>query len=113
MRNELSSIPLSSLCECLIINIDHSGNPGTHWTSLFVNNGSCFYFDPFGLRPPHEIVQYMDNKPDVVDRYFNTFPIQSPDEVTCGHYCIYMLIKLSNWNEKFYMILDELYKIKQ
>ena len=35
MRNELNE-SRSTKNECLIINIDHSDNPGTHWTCLFI-----------------------------------------------------------------------------
>ena len=134
MRNEINSIPLTSLPQCLIINMDHSNNPGTHWTSLFITHDCCIYFDSFGLKPPNEITHFLDRnratgiQGTAIDRhcsatdrhgsdtdrhrYFNTFPIQSPDDVTCGHYSIYLLFKLSNCHEKFYNILNELYETK-
>ena len=42
-------------------------------------------------------------------RVYNSFSIQKPDEVICGHYCIYVLYKLSSGDD-FYDVLDELYR---
>jgi len=102
MRDELEKN--QSRNECLILNTDHSRNEGTHWCSLFTKNGESFYFDPFGIQPPLEIVNYC-KEPGL----YSTFEIQKPSDVICGHFCIYLLYKLSN-GEGFYKILDELYK---
>lgn len=106
MRDELPST--ASHNECLILNIDHSKNDGTHWTCLFIENDTVYYFDSFGFAPPLEVVRYC---PNTAKRNYNTFKIQKPEEVICGHYCIYMLLALSN-GSTFYNILDELYRIK-
>ena len=37
---------------CGIINLDNNNGPGTHW----VCNVDSFYFDPFGLPPPENIL---------------------------------------------------------
>ena len=39
MRDELNKNNEVTKNECLILNIDHSDNSGTHWTCLFVKNG--------------------------------------------------------------------------
>ena len=90
--------------ECLVLNIDDDKNPGTHWVALFIENGVSYYFDSFGFDPPEEIKEYCKEK-----LYSNTFKIQLPDEVICGHYCIFMLFRLSNGYD-FYEVLDELYR---
>jgi hypothetical protein len=92
--------------ECLIINLDHSSNNGTHWTCLFIENGVCYYFDSFGFPPPVEVEKYLH---DLDKRYYNSFEIQKGNQVICGHFCIYMLLKLSNGID-FEKILDELFK---
>ena len=91
--------------ECLILNIDHSANSGTHWTSLFIKNEVCYYFDSFGLPPPVEVENYLKN---FEKREYNSFEIQKANQVICGHFSIYMLFKLDK-GESFYQILDELY----
>ena len=103
MRDELNF--KSDYNECLILNIDHSDNDGTHWTCLFTKNGISNYFDSFGFRLPLEVERYC--KGDI--RNYSTFPIQINNEVICGHYCIYVLYKLSNGCD-FYAVLDELYR---
>ena len=69
--------------ECLILNIDDSTGEGTHWTCLFNKNGICLYFDSYGFVAPIEVRKYYNG-------YCSSFKIQAPDEVICGHYCIYI-----------------------
>ena len=89
--------------ECIVINTDHSRNEGTHWTCLFVKNGTSYYFDSFGYPPPIEVMNYC-NEP----RYYNTFQIQKFNEVLCGHYCVFVLHKLSCGYD-FYDVCFELF----
>ena len=103
MRDELKS-EKASLDECMVINIDHSSNEGTHWTCLFIQNGVSFYFDSYGFQPTLEVLEYCKEP-----RYYSSYPIQKMNEVICGHYCIYVLYRLSN-GDKFYDICDELYR---
>ena len=103
MRDELNKSREASNNECLILNIDHSSNTGTHWTSLHIENGVCFYFDSFGFPPPLEIEEYLRK---FKKRHYSSFEIQKANQVICGHFCIYVLNKLSAGDE----ILDELYK---
>jgi hypothetical protein len=98
MRDELQG--KASHYESLILNLDESAGNGTHWTSLFVAENSSYYFDSFGLPPPKEVINYCPNN----NRFYNTFKIQKPEEVICGHYCIYVLYKLSK-GCKFYETL--------
>jgi hypothetical protein len=107
MRDELNKNRKSTNNECLILNIDHSKNNGTHWTCLFINNGISYYFDSYGLTPPLEVLDYCKG-----ERYFNSFKIQQDQEVICGHYCIYVLYRLSR-GYNFYDILDELVRFKK
>ena len=102
MRDELQNMEATPN-ECMIINTDHSSNEGTHWTCLFIKNGSSFYFDPYGFKPTVEVEKYCTKKP----RYYSSFQIQKMNEVICGHYCIYVLYRLSNGIE-LYDVCDEL-----
>ena len=88
--------------ECHILNIDDSSGDGTHWTCLFNKNGKCLYFDSYGFVPPIEVQEHCNG-------CYNTFKIQTPDEVICGHYCIYVLYKLSK-GALFADVLNELYE---
>src|SRR5271166_2163980 len=57
MRDELQS-KKATPNECMVINTDHSSNKGTHCTCLFINNGSSFYFNPYGFKPTVEVEKY-------------------------------------------------------
>jgi len=85
--------------ECLVINTDHSQNEGTHWTCLFIKNGTSYYFDPYGFPPTLEVMNNCD---------VSSFRIQTMNEVICGHYCLYVLHRMSN-GDNFYDICCELY----
>jgi hypothetical protein len=102
MRDELVK-KSSQDNECIVINTDHSQNEGTHWTCLFVKNGVSYYFDPYGIPPFLEVINYCKEP-----RYYSSFPIQKYNEVTCGHLCIFMLHRLSSGNS-FYDVCFELY----
>jgi hypothetical protein len=102
MRNELNKATRQDN-ECTVINTDHSLNRGTHWTCLFIKNGTSYYFDSYGFPPTLEVEDYCKEP-----RYFSTFPIQKFNEVICGHYSIYVLYRMSN-GDNFYDICYELY----
>src|SRR5277367_1624235 len=89
MRDELKNRK-ASCNECMVINIDHSSNEGTHWTCLLIKNGVSYYFDSYGFEPMLEVKEHFKGS-----RFYSSFPIQKMNEVICGHYCIYVLYKLS------------------
>ena len=107
MRDELKG--KTSGNENLILNIDHSTNSGTHWVCLFNKRKFCLYFDSFGF-PPVEVIKCC--KRENIILYCSSFRIQGDNEVICGHYCIYMLHRLSSGYD-WYDILDELYRHKK
>jgi len=88
----------------MIINIDHSKNEGTHWTSLFIKNDISYYFDSYGFPPTVEVEKYCTGP-----RFYNSFQIQKNNEVICEHYCIFILYGLNNGSQ-FDDILDDLYR---
>ena len=109
MRDEINSLNYSKKYnsdECFIMNTDDSRSSGTHWTAVNVTDGITFYFDSYGLEPTMEIKKYC-NKP----RFFYTFEIQKPNEVICGHLCLYSLSRKRNCKKDFFTVLDELYEI--
>ena len=71
------------------MNTDDSSSSGTHWTAVNVSDGTTFYFDSYGLEPT-----LRDEKSIVKNlASFNTFEIQKPNEVICGHLCLYFLLQ--------------------
>jgi hypothetical protein len=100
MRDELKGKVTNN--ESLILNIDDSLGDGTHWTCLISKDSKCLYFDSYGFIPPVEVQNYCNG-------YYNTFKIQTSNEVICGHYCLYVLYKLNN-GSLFIDTLNELYE---
>src|SRR5690349_2912147 len=103
MRDELKGSISNN--ECLVLNIDDSKGDGTHWTCLYSKNDKYLYFDSYGFPSPIEVQNYCKGK----ELYYSTDKIQAPNEVICGHYCIYVLYKLNN-GSLFIEVLNELYK---
>lgn len=85
-RDELPKKP--RLNECGILNLDDSGSNGTHWTAWLKKDKAKIYFDGYGLLPPTELTDYLD------DVLYNTERIQPDNTVFCGHLCLYVLAKL-------------------
>ena len=49
--------------ECGVVNLDESGNNGTHWVCYYKNSHKgCYYFDSFGLDPPIELQHYLNSQ---------------------------------------------------
>ena len=67
MRDELQA---KTDNECLVINTDHSQNERTHWTCLFIKNGTSYYFGLYGFPPTLEVIIYCDEP-----RYYSSFAI--------------------------------------
>lgn len=89
MRDALPPAPRPT--ECGILNHDDFHGPGTHWTCWHKRGGLKVYFDPYGLPPPDEMVDYL--RPEI--RY-STDELQRRGDVVCGHFCLYVLKMLSD-----------------
>jgi hypothetical protein len=95
----------------VIINVDNSNLPGSHWTALVIRGSNGYYFDSFG--------RYYDNRSFPADyiRYlskicvdkkmkFNDKVLQSFHSNTCGEFCIYFIKQLDK-NIKFSTIFHD------
>ena len=112
MRDELNDVPFTENGS-FILNTDSSDNDGTHWTCLYITNvnikdGSCIYFDPYGLPPPTEVLEFCKS---ASDRIYSSFPIQNLNSVLCGHFSAYVLLRLNDGVD-FFEVLEELYNNK-
>jgi hypothetical protein len=77
--------------ECGIVNLDSTTGDGTHWVGYYTNNSTNIYFDSYGLDPPTELVEYL-NGPILTQ----TFQLQQPGDVICGHLCLIVIQALSD-----------------
>ena len=90
-------IPDLSVITCkrayaLIVNLDKSGWPGSHWVALYLpkrHNAIAEYFDSYG-QPPTE-----PNFLTLLCKYkgyvYNNIALQSPYSSVCGQYCLFYL----------------------
>ena len=89
--------------ECGIVNFDKSGGQGTHWVAWYKNGKTKIYFDSYGVQPPIEVINYLENP-----IYYNTDQVQPTGQVFCGHLCLYVLKELS-MGHKFQNILNNFF----
>ena len=68
MRDELRA---RTDIECMVIYTNHSQNEETHWTCLFIKNGTSYYFDPYGFPPTLKVFNYCDEP-----QHYDSFAIQ-------------------------------------
>ena len=74
-----------------IINTDPAKYSGQHWVAVYVNSPhSVEYFDSYGELPNKNICSFLDNF-SYVRR--STLALQRLDTNSCGHYCIYFIMK--------------------
>ena len=93
----------------IIINVDNSTLPGSHWTALVVRGNNAYYFDSFGRLYDNfsfpadyrESLQKICLGKKVV---FQNRVLQGFHSNMCGEYCVYFIKQLGkrfNFNEIF------------
>ncbi|KYQ52679.1 hypothetical protein ALC60_08211 [Trachymyrmex zeteki] len=71
-----------------IVNLDNADGSGTHWVAYAKRGDHVVYFDSFGnLRPPKELVRYLD----VAQIEYNRTGYQRYDQSNCGQLCLQFL----------------------
>jgi hypothetical protein len=74
----------------LVMNMDPSTQDGSHWVSIYIQNGKGEYFDSYGMAPPLEdFVDFLQRNSRTWS--YNKQELQSLDSMVCGHYCIWFL----------------------
>ena len=84
--------------ECGIVNLADSLSDGTHWVCYF----NHYYFDSYGLPPPLEIVEYLEDNLE-----YNIYQTQKSGQI-CGHLCLYFLNRITKgmeFNEIIFSLL--------
>ena len=99
--------------ECGIVNLNKSGEKGSHWVAYWKRGSVRIYFDSYGQITPVEIQKYLKTAEEfrmnknVIQR--NTDIVQPINSSVCGHLCLYVLKALSEgWSyEKILTVLRE------
>jgi hypothetical protein len=83
-----------------IINMQDSnkGN-GTHWVCCWIDKNESIYFDSFGIVPPIEIENFIQEfKPGMV--FHSNIDIQNINSGGCGQYCMDFLYFMTKGQKK-------------
>ena len=85
----------------VIINLDDSYNPGSHWVSVYITEKSeGYYFDSFGRHPPAAIQAFIER--NTKNWTWNREVYQADDSTYCGYYCILFVL----YGQKLYKLLQ-------
>lgn len=105
MRNEIPDLSGLDKPAGIVINLQDSRGPGTHWVALYSGPEADFYFDSFGLPPPQEIVEAGRGR----RLFYSSGRIQSDDSKMCGYYAVIFLQQMID-GKTFY---DSIYQWDQ
>ena len=72
---------------CFVVNSAPSWHPGTHWTAVYLDNGSMEHFCSFGIDAPEKLADLMG-----CHYQRNTRRLQTTTSDLCGEYCILYLL---------------------
>ena len=81
--------------ECGIVNLNKTGERGSHWVAYWKKESTRIYFDSYGQITPIEIQCYLKTKSElnqgksVILR--NTDIVQPVNSSICGHLCLFTL----------------------
>ena len=100
MKNELPNNPALGF---YLVNLNSTGQSGSHWTLLIIKKDYCFWFDSFACPPANEIMSRL--LPRFRGKiFFNNKIIQDLKSILCGYFCISLLIIINDKKKKFDML---------
>ena len=80
--------------QAYIVNTDPHDKAGSHWISIYTDEGHCEVMDSYGL-PLYwyrsEFFPWIDSKFSLKKLTSNSMPLQSLDSNACGHYALMYL----------------------
>lgn len=92
-------IPLLRTPKGIVVNMDKSWGPGTHWVAVYLPKiGPAYYFDPFGGYPPDEIIIFMERN-SKFGWIYNKKKMQGNLSSLCGLYCVKFLKSCPNYTK--------------
>ena len=80
----------------LVVNLDTSAQPGSHWIAMYITESHLEIFDSLGFKntlesKPPFLLKFIE-KLSLTHRIFITPPLQDPSSGLCGFYTIYFLL---------------------
>ena len=101
-QDYLENIQIMSFPVSLIVNLDTSDKPGSHWISFFITDKTLEIFDSLGFtasswdKKPLFVLNFI-KKLSFTHEIYVAPPLQNPLSNLCGFYCIYFLL----WREYY------------
>ncbi len=88
----LDELPPITTNQSMIINLDSSNRPGTHWVCLYSTDDTVYYYDSFGVFPPPEIEHI--TRMSGLNRIYSSNRTQYEQGVLCGYYVCNFIIQM-------------------
>ena len=96
-EDQLSNITITGFPAYLIVNLDSSNLPGSHWITIRISRRTVEVFDPAGFeifnwsRIPCTLLEFLHRQ--TVSRKIILSPSLQPQKSTlCGYYCIFYIL---------------------
>lgn len=92
-----------------VINLDDEDGMGTHWCALYSKNKLAYYYDPFGLPCPNEVLHWAKNQSSKKLFYIDN-QHQPNDSELCGYFVCYYLYSMNKGMpiEAYMKIFDDM-----
>ena len=92
--DQIPPVQPSSRVKCLIVNLDPSNKPGSHWVALSYHRNTLGrnemeYFDSYGF-PPHLAIPVRGKNWHLS---YNRTRFQTRNSVVCGQHCVHFVDK--------------------
>lgn len=82
----------------LILNLDNSGEPGSHWVAIHKDTDSIHYYDSFGDPPSEQTMKWfkilVQEEPKMLKLKINSIKSQDVDSDSCGPLATMFLTKM-------------------
>lgn len=73
----------------VVLNMSDQGHKGTHWISFKIKGNMLYYFDPFGVEPPEEVLAFA--KKNNLHIIYNDIQVEDINGTNCGQLNMYFL----------------------
>ncbi len=83
----------------IVVNTDRVGLGGTHWVVMYLNETQSEFFDSLGQAPTCYHKEWATLLAETSPQYaYNDVRLQDSMSQTCGHFCIYYILKRHHGN---------------
>jgi hypothetical protein len=85
-HNQLVGLGVPKTGGSVVMNLENSNQPGSHWVSFYFGPGTAEYFDSFGLPPDGRSFDYLNKSGKKV--MWNNEKLQLNNSDECGYYAM-------------------------